>query len=323
MVSGGRHVYGGGAITINGTFTLSSGTFTAPTGTFTVVGNWTHTAGGTFNHNSGTVVFGDGSSRSLSIDVATSETFNNLTVNSSTGSGSFTIGTGDTLIVLGTFTHASAPIYTGTIEARGNVVVGGGFVNGGTGTLLFTGTNNQTYTDQGGDELNGSITINKSSGMVSLASNADWNAAGQNLTITSGTLFAPDYSIATGSLTIGASGVLYMAGSQTLTLGGSVANSGTVKIWGIGVCGAGDTALIRSSVAATQRSWLGAGTFTIYDASVQDQGGSSAITVYSSTSVSGNGGNWTFSGAACPSIPPAVTVGSGIFNIGSGVANIK
>ena len=71
----------------------------------------------------------------------------------------------------------------------------------GDATLNFTGTANQTYT-QSGDVINGLITINKASGTVTLASAATWNAAGQNLTVTSGTLDLAGFALSTGTLTV-------------------------------------------------------------------------------------------------------------------------
>ena len=297
-------------------FTLTSGTFTSTTGTLTIAGDFTHTAGGNFNHNNGTVAISGAST----LDVATSETFNHFT---RSGSNILTISAGDTVIVLGTLTHSTASINTGTIEARGNVSVGAS-ANGGTATISFTGGNDQTYTDSGGDEPDGDITINKSGGIVTLLSNADWNASGQDLTITSGTLNmgTASYNLATTVLTVASAGTLINTGTGDLTLAGNVSNSGQIIIESNGTCGGSDDIQILSSVAGTQRTWSGAGTFTIYDATVKDQGGSAAITAYSSTSVSGNGVNWTFVGGACPTTPTA-TIGTGILNITSGIVNFR
>lgn len=313
-------------LTITG-FTLSSGTFTSTSGTLTLTTNFsstqsfTHTADGTWNHNNGTVVFTQSYLFGITIDVATTETFYNVT-QSFINNYELTIASGDTLIVLGTFTQTDGVLNTGTIEARGNVVISSG-ADGGTALLSFTGGNDQTYTDNGGNEPNGDVTINKSGGTVILASAADWNATNQDLTITAGTLFAPDMSISTTTLTIGASGTLSMMGGQTLTLGGTLTNSGTIKLWGSGVCGGGDNALIRSSSTGVQRSWNGAGTFTIYDADVRDMAGAATITLYSSTNTANNGANWTFSGAACPAVPKALGLPSGKFNITSGKMNLR
>ena len=297
-------------------FTLASGTFTSTTGTLTIAGDFTHTAGGTFNHNNGTVAISGAST----LDVATSETFNHFT---RSGSNILTISAGDTVIVLGTLTHSTANINTGTIEARGNVSVGAS-ANGGTATISFTGGNDQTYTNSGGNEPDGDITINKSGGIVTLLSNADWNASGQDLTITSGTLNmgTASYNLATTVLSVASAGTLINTGTGDLTLAGNVSNSGQIIIESNGTCGGSDDIQILSSVAGTQRTWSGAGTFTIYDATVKDQGGSAAITAYSSTSVSGNGVNWTFVGGACPTTPTA-TIGTGILNITSGIVNFR
>src|SRR5204862_346953 len=58
------------------TFTLSSGTFKSTSGLLTIRNNFTHTAGGTFDPNNGSVTF---ATNSLTVDVATTETFNILT----------------------------------------------------------------------------------------------------------------------------------------------------------------------------------------------------------------------------------------------------
>lgn len=330
-----------GTVSASGSFsitglTLSSGTFTSTTGTLTINGTasstltlLTHTAGGTFNHNNGTVYFYSaysslGSGGTYTVDVATSETFNNLTVYVYGNGGNLVVTAGDTLIVLGTLTHTGGKINTGTLEARGNVVESANEFGGGTATLSFTGANDQTYTKSGTTEPDGDITINKTGGIVSLLSNANWNASGQDLTITSGTLKVGNtYALSTTALTVGASGVLKMVGTGDLTLAGNVANDGQIIIESNQTCGGTDDIQILSSVAGTQRAWSGAGTVTIYDATVKDQGGSAAITAYSSTSVSGNGANWTFSGAACPSIAPALNITSGLLNIGTGIVNFR
>ncbi|MDD5740244.1 MAG: hypothetical protein PHO20_05775, partial [Candidatus Peribacteraceae bacterium] len=224
-----------------GAFTLSGGTFASTTGTFSIYGNWTHTAGGTFNHNYGTVLIDRATPGSSdTIDVTGTETFNNLTIR---GHDSYrTIAAGDTLIALGTFalghTEMSYPLYGmngGTIEARGNVVMNVRSADGST-ALSFTGTGAQTYTDLGGLEPDGTITVNKPSGTVTLASNADWNASGQDLTITSGTLNIAGYTLAVADqFTIGASGTLKLQGAETVSAIDS--NAGTVEFTGNGNAG--------------------------------------------------------------------------------------
>jgi hypothetical protein len=51
--------------------------------------------------------------------------------------------------------------------------------------------------------------------------------------------------------------------------------------------------------------------------------GSASITVYSSTNTGNNGANWTFSGAACPALPPAATLPSGKLNLSGGKINLR
>ena len=138
-------------------------------------------------------------------------------------------------------------------------------------------------------------------------------------TITSGELnMGASYNLSTTALTVSTAGHLSNNGTGDLTLAGNVSNTGNIRFMSSGTCGGTDSISITSSSAGFQRTWSGAGTYLFHDVTVQDQGGSSAITAYSSTSVSGNGGNWTFSGGACPAQPPAVGVPSGIINVQSG-----
>ena len=55
VMTSGSFTGGAGTVDTDEDFTLSGGIFTAPTGTFYVRDDWTHTAGGTFTHNNGTV----------------------------------------------------------------------------------------------------------------------------------------------------------------------------------------------------------------------------------------------------------------------------
>src|SRR3989338_3101741 len=188
IASSGTFNGGSGAIsTVD--LTISGGTFNSTSGTMTLTRDWTHTAGGTFNHNTGTVKFALDNYTSGTFNVSTNETFNNLKVEGGPQSYTLTITSGDTLIALGTFTHATSAIDTGTIEARGNVVVGAAAA-GGSAKLNFTGSNAQTYTDNGCAEPTGDIVINKTNqtDTVTLATAADWNNGSQDVTVTQGTL---------------------------------------------------------------------------------------------------------------------------------------
>jgi hypothetical protein len=218
-------------------FTLANGTFTSTSGNFTIISNLASTTvfsitGGTFNHNSGTVTFaGSGSgAATYTVDVLTTLTLSNLTVNVTGGSDGMAVASGDTLVVTGTFTQTNGRADVGTIAAQGNVVIGSS-ADGGTATLSFTGTNNQTYTDNGGNEPDGDITINKASGTVTLASNADWNATNQDVTVTDGTLDLAGFTLATNVLTVSDGAVLQLQGGETVTAPTKTFSSGSTVVY--------------------------------------------------------------------------------------------
>ena len=108
-----------------GTFTISAGSFTAPT---------TTTAGQNSN---------------IIWNVATSQTFNNFTISKS-NVNSFTITSGDTLVVTGTLTLTEGAVNTGTIDARGAISQASTF-DGGTAVIDFGDDSGaDTYTINGG-----------------------------------------------------------------------------------------------------------------------------------------------------------------------------
>lgn len=314
-------------------FSVLAGTFTAPTGTLTIGTSLTASqdifnisSGATFIHNAGTVEFIPyfNSFATFYVNVDTTQTFHNVTINiGNNQSDVIATGSGDTITVANNFTHTNGKI-AGTWEVQGNYTVAT-TADGGSAPITFTGGNAQVYTDQGGDEANGDVTLNKTPGSsVRLASNADWNAGSQDVIITSGELnMGASYNISTTALTVSTDGSLTNNGTGDLTLAGNVSNSGNLRFLGNGTCGGADSISIASSSAGVQRTWSGAGTYLFHDVTVQDQGGSSAITAYSSTSVSGNGGNWTFSGGACPAQPPAVGLSTGKINMQSGKINLR
>src|SRR5207249_2962702 len=221
----------GASASLTGDFTLQAGTFTASSGTLTVgidiggASNFT-ISGGTFNHNNGTVQFGDGNNYGITVDVPGSVNFNNVTVDMA--GAPLTITSGETLNVLGTFTHTDGPINTGTIAAQGNVTINAG-ADGGTAVLQFTGGNAQTYTDNGGTKTTGNITVNKTVGSaVTLATDMSYNASGQTLTVTSGTLALAGHNLTVNdALTVAAAGTLQLQGAETITDGSLTLSAGS------------------------------------------------------------------------------------------------
>src|SRR3989344_6316100 len=132
--------------------------------------------------------------------------------------------------------------------------------------------------------MNGDITINKTgaSDTVTLASNADWNATNQDLTITRGTLSqGASYNLLTGIITVATNGTWTNTGTGDVTLGGNVSNSGRITFNGGGSGCSTDEIVITSSSAPSNRTWTtnaGAQT-TLIDINASDQAGT--LTVYS------------------------------------------
>ncbi len=313
-------------------FSLLAGTFTAPTGTLETYFSFNSTSatvflvasGATFNHNNGTLKIAGGDAGTFTLDVPTTLTLYDVVINTSVYC--FTIVTtasGDNITTANNFTHTCG-VLGGTWQVQGNYTVGVGAGAGSAG-ITFTGGNNQTYTDLGGDEANGDVTINKTPGSsVTLKSNADWNAGSQDVTITSGELnMGASSNISTTTLTVGTAGHLSNNGTGDLTLAGTLTNSGSIRFLGNGTCGGADDILIRSSSTGVQRSWNGTGSFTLQDVDVRDMAGSASITLYSSTSTANNGANWTFSGAGCPVRPPTAGLSTGKINMQSGKLQLQ
>ena len=207
-------------------FALSStSTFTSTSGTLTTYYNFTNNTGGTFNHNNGTVVLSSTVGQTT-IDVATTETFYNLTTKGY-GSSAITIPSGDTLVVLGTFTMSGyntsnkGVLNTGIIEARGNVIVDS-LAAGGTATLVFGGSGTQTFDLTGATALfNGDIKVNKSGGQVNLASTLTMDAASQDLIIEEGTFDINNNTLAVSgagsTFIVQDGGNLQLQGGETVT----------------------------------------------------------------------------------------------------------
>ena len=141
-----------------------------------------------------------------------------------------------------------------------------------------------------------------------------------------GTLTVSDGEASQSTFNVTADGISVSTGASyknlstgDLTLGvGGVSNSGTVTIDANGAgSGDNDDILIRSTVAGTQRSWTGSGTYDVADVDVKDQAGTATITPPSSTNSGNNGVNWfpfpariNFQPAAAP-VPSGYEVDSG------------
>ena len=271
--TGGSFNGGSGNFTALNVFQLSGGSFTASSNTAAFHSDFTHTAGGTFVNNGGTVAL-EGSGGTIAV---TEETFNHLTFNKTNDFDNAFMFLQGTAIVTGTLTLNNgtfSALSNPKIEARGNVTINSTF-NGGNVPLAFTGGSNQIFTNNGGPNLTGTWTVNKTLSQVTLASNLILNN-NQTLTITSGTLNqGSSFNLQTaGVLTIGAAGTLRNFGTGDLTLGNDLVNNGTLNLNGGGsACNDPNIAnpLQVNSTDATVRTWSGNGIFSLVDVDIDRQ----------------------------------------------------
>ncbi|MGZ6379047.1 MAG: hypothetical protein ACXWO2_10920, partial [Candidatus Limnocylindrales bacterium] len=230
----GAFAGGTAAITVNGPFSISGGAYASTNGTLSVSGAYTHTLGGTFAPAAGTVAFTGGVA---TIDVAVSETFNNLTFSA----GAKTVTAGETLVATGALTLTGGSINTGTVAAQGAISQASTF-GGGTGTLLINGAGAQTFTGAAtiGAGALPLLVVNKPSGTLTLA----------------GTIrTASNWTYTAGSLDPGSSLVVFAGGTVTGSHGlNNVDLRATTSI------AAGTVLTASSSVALTAGSLNGTAT---------------------------------------------------------------
>lgn len=208
-------------------------------------------------------------------------------------------------------------------------------VGGGTQQAIFTTTNSTvTFSSSAAQnvELSGSsldtVIINNTAAAADVTF-VDSATISEFLDIQDGQvvfgtedLTIQDTSGSGTALTLAAGTTLTNNGTGNFTIGGDVANAGTISFDSSGG-GAGDAddILIRSTVASTQRNWQGAGTFTMVDVDVQDQtvtgGTPSGIAVLDGTD-SGNNINWD-TGLALGDASGTVYSDRGITPSGAGI----
>jgi len=289
--------FSGNSLTIdfNSIFNLNGNTFTKSSGSYNDSAGGTTNGPGLFRIEGGVTLTG-GTTGLLNAPVeVTSGT--NIADSSVFGSTMTVTGgrirIGQTVTINGNITN-NAIIENST--ANPTLIFKGSTLTNNTSTFIITnlhfGGTTQLIT---GTTSIGSPNISVLSGSTTtLGSSQNW----QNLII-NGTLdHGAGFNLAAGPITINNGGVLRNFGTGDLTLENTLTNNagGTVNFNGNGgQCGDTDDILIRSD-STTQRSWNGAGTFSMQDVDVSRQGGSSPITVQSGTDSSNNGINWTFVG---------------------------
>ncbi len=219
------------------------------------IGNWLQAAG-TFSGGTGTTSY------STTFTVSGSGVYNAAsTTLFSTGTGMAITPGGTTTFYNATFAGTQAKTITGTLVANGLVYFSGTGAFGGTtgGTidargnvllvsnssnissaLQFTGTANQTFTLTGiTSSYDGDVTVNKTSGTVSLASDLLMNANSQDLILTAGTLDLNGNNVAatgtSGTLTAASGATLKLIGSETISANAnnpSLSSGSTVEYYG-------------------------------------------------------------------------------------------
>ncbi len=234
-LNGGATFQPSGAIDVNGNFTISAGTFdvTASSYQMNVAGDWTNS--GTFTSRSGTVIFdGTGAQNINSGGTGVGQQFYNFRILKTSGTATLTAN----LDVNNDFTLSTGTLSNGTstMNIGGNWNNTGATFTAGAGLVTFDGTGTKTLTPN--NQPFESLTINKTGGgQVTLNASVTVNG---NLTVTAGTLFANNRTIAfgdnaadavslTGTLNMDAGSILQLFGGTTATVnsGGALRAVGT------------------------------------------------------------------------------------------------
>lgn len=197
-----------------GNVSLGSGTsFDASTFTHTVSGNWTNN-GATFTQGTGTVNF-NSTSLDQSIDgTATSQTFNNISINKSGKTLSFG-GSTSTVTLDGNLNIAAGTFDVGTaltLNLAGNLVNSGSFT-AGSGTVNLNGATAQTVS---GENTFHNLTITKASAGFGVSALANQTVNGILY------LNSPNHSATVGALEMGAYTLSMLSASATVTGTGDV-----------------------------------------------------------------------------------------------------
>ncbi|MFA5392762.1 MAG: hypothetical protein WC306_03760, partial [Candidatus Paceibacterota bacterium] len=199
-----------------GGFYQEEGTFVCGANTLKISGNFTKT-GGTFDEGTSTVIFAqDGGTRTFNVD--TSETFYNVEIAPSSAY-TLQIASGDTMVVTNNLTFSNGVLDgPGTIEMQGTTMTVVSGWDGGTCNIKFTETAVQSLTANDTDFLNGTVTVNKSSGTLTTGGSAVWTLGGA-LTIQEGTLSLGNSATFNGGVTVESGGTLTCTtGGNTITI---------------------------------------------------------------------------------------------------------
>ncbi|MBK7892525.1 MAG: DUF2341 domain-containing protein [Bdellovibrionales bacterium] len=212
--------------------TLTAGSMTAPSGSLTVNQDFVQSAGTTFTHNGGTLVFdnyGEGSAGGSS-SVTTSGTLsvNNLTI-AGGRPGSATSWTWN--LAAANFDVAAnlslmRTTGTGALNSNGGSITVAGSIStttafaGGTTAITATGTAAQSLSQAASTVIPGAtLTANKASGTIAQTAATALSTAGQSLTVSSGVYNMAGFSLAVNSVLTVSSGAKLLCNGGTLTYG--------------------------------------------------------------------------------------------------------
>ena len=307
----------GGTITAAGTLTLSGddsiningGTFTSTAGTFNLAGNFTRANASTFNHGSGTLNFNGIGAQNIN-GTATSDAFNNFTVNK--GGGTLQVGGSTTSLTFnGAVTLTAGTFAAGTATAMG-LTTGSWTNNGATftpGSSVVSFTNAaaaQNINGSAASQTFNSITVNKTGQTLSVGGSTTALDMNGSFTLTAGTFAAGtaatinvgvDWTNNGGTFTPGTGTVIFDGGgAQSLTGSATTQtfNNFTVSKGGGTLSGSGstNTLTVGGNFSITAGTFAtGATLTTINDAG--NWGNAATFTPGASNTVIFNGNNST------------------------------
>jgi hypothetical protein len=208
----GTFAGGDSSFVVNGAFVLSGGTFTATSATSSFKGNFTVSGSPTFNHGSGLIAFDDNQTI-----IPNGITANNLRFGGTTGQSlsNGTINVNGTLDLSDSNVCCNSLLNSGTINARGNVVVTN-YGRVGSAVVRIVGNTNQTITGSANGRLP-SLVIASTGGNVTLVSTVN---IGGDFTYTSGNVVSTGASVVFGSSAVIRGGGLAL---DTVTISGTAA----------------------------------------------------------------------------------------------------
>lgn len=227
----------GQTITSNGTtagvsnLEIAAGTNNVTFGsTVLVAGNYTLTSVGTLNAAGSTLYF---NSDSATIQPGTA-TYNNVMFTDVWGGSTYSLGS-STFNIGGSLTFNSGgytiTVNSGTLSVAKNVTSSGSIHTGGSASLIFVGSSDQTVTSTGGGTFpTGNVTINTTGGAsLVLGSSVSWNGASQSVTVPSGAINQAGYNLTLHALDLQTHSLARNGG--TLVVNGSTVGPGTLLLY--------------------------------------------------------------------------------------------